>query len=294
MSDAAALEVDAYRAAIRAVRPDLADRPLVLHTRGWDSNAVEAGDTIFKFPKHPAALPRLRREAKFLELIAPRVRLAVPRMKLHEAPMLFSEHKMIPGTIIETAGYDVLSDAQKQGMAETLAEFYAALHTIPVTEAIAAGAEAKPVWPPSAESLPLLRDRVPPHVLAFAVRAFAAYDALPAEEETFGYFDGHGWNMAFDHERGVLNGAYDFADAAIGPLSREFTYPALTSTDLMARLIRAYGALTGKQIDRRVVAIRMSVQNLSELAELETQDEAFAAGVLRWHDYVQGDPGLRL
>ncbi len=30
--------------------------------------------------------------------------------------------------------------------------------------------------------------------------------------------------MAFDHETGVLNGVYDFADAAIGPLSREFTY----------------------------------------------------------------------
>lgn len=294
MSDAAAPDVEAYRVAIRAVRPDLADGPLVLHTRGWDSNAVEAGDTIFKFPKHADALPRLRREAKFLDLIAPRVRLAVPRMTLHEAPMLFSEHKMIPGSIIETAGYDVLSDAQKQAMAETLAEFYAALHTIPVAEAIAAGAEAKPGWPPAAVSLPVLRERLPPHVLEFAERAFAAYDALPAEEEIFGYFDGHGWNMAFDHGRRVLNGVYDFADAAIGPLSREFTYPALTSTDLMERLIRAYAAVTGRAVDRRTVAIRMSVQNLSELAELETHDEAFAAGVVRWHDYVQADVGLRL
>ena len=37
-----------YRAAIEAVRPDLIDMPMVVHTRGWDSNAVEAGDTIFK------------------------------------------------------------------------------------------------------------------------------------------------------------------------------------------------------------------------------------------------------
>ena len=69
-----------YRAAVRAVRPDLADVPMVLHTRGWDSNAVEAGDTIFKFPKHAEAPARLRREARFLALIAPRVPLAVPRM----------------------------------------------------------------------------------------------------------------------------------------------------------------------------------------------------------------------
>lgn len=288
------VDVAPYREAIRAVRPDLADQPLVLHTRGWDSNAVEAGDTIFKFPKQTEAVPRLRREAKFLELIAPRVELTVPRMTLHETPMLFSEHKMIPGTIIETAGYDVLSEAQKQAMATTLAQFYAALHTIPVADAIAAGAEPKHGWPPAAVSLAVLRDRLPSHVHQFAERAFAAYDALPVEEEIFGYFDGHGWNMAFDHQRGVLNGVYDFADAAIGPLSREFTYPALTSTDLMERMIPAYEALTGKAIDRRVVAIRLSAQNFSELAELETQDEDFAAGVVRWHDYVQGNPGLRL
>ncbi len=39
------------------------DMPMVLHTRGWDSNAVEAGDTIFKFPKRDEAVERLRREA---------------------------------------------------------------------------------------------------------------------------------------------------------------------------------------------------------------------------------------
>jgi len=53
-------EIDDYREAIRAVRPDLADVPMVLHTHGWDSTAVEAGDTIFKFPKQAEAVNRLR------------------------------------------------------------------------------------------------------------------------------------------------------------------------------------------------------------------------------------------
>jgi aminoglycoside phosphotransferase (APT) family kinase protein len=277
-----------YRAAIAAVRPDLAGAPMVLHTRGWDSNAVEVADTIFKFPKHVDAPARLRREAKFLALIAPRVPLAVPRMTLHESPTLFSEHVMIPGDIIETAGYDVLSDAQKQAMAETLAAFYAALHAIPVSQAIAAGAEPKPEWPDAAAVLPVLRERLPAPVHEFAERVFAAYLELPHEDTIFGYFDGHGWNMAFDHQRGVLNGVYDFADAAIGPRTREFTYSSLTSTDLTERLITAYEAQAGIAIDRRAVAIRMSVQNFSELAELEEHDEQFAATVVRWHDYARG------
>jgi aminoglycoside phosphotransferase (APT) family kinase protein len=201
---------------------------------------------------------------------------------------------MIPGTIIETAGYDVLSEAQKQTMAEILAGFYAALHAIPVAEAIAAGAEPKPEWPEAEAILPVLRERLPIDVHAFAERVLAAYATLPREDVIFGYFDGHGWNMAFDHERGVLNGVYDFADAAIGPRSREFTYASLTSPDLTERMIPAYAELTGKPVDARTVAIRMSVQNLAELAELEAPDEAFAAGVVRWCEYQQGHPGLRL
>jgi hypothetical protein len=173
-------------------------------------------------------------------------------------------------------------------MAETLAGFYAALHTIPVSEAIAAGAEPKPEWPDAAAVLPVLHERLPAPVHDFAERVFAAYLELPHEDTIFGYFDGHGWNMAFDHARGVLNGVYDFADAAIGPRTREFTYSSLTSTDLTERLITAYEAQTGIAIDRRVVAIRMSVQNFSELAELETHDADFAAAVVRWHDYARG------
>ncbi len=272
-----------YREAIRAVRPDLATQRMVLHTGGWDSNAVEAGDTIFKFPKQAEAIPRLRREAAFLALIAQRVPLAVPRMKLHETPMLFSEHLMIPGEIIETAGYDALGEAQKQAMAEALAGFYVALHAIPVSDAIAAGAEPKPEWPEAPVVLPLLRERLPPGLHEFAERTFAGYRALPDEEQIFGYFDGHGWNMAFDHERGVLNGVYDFADAGIGPLTREFTYSSHISTDLTSRLITSYEARTGKAIDRRAVDIRTTVQHLSELAEAEVEDvDAFARTVVRW------------
>ena len=132
-----------HLAAIAAVRPDLAGRPVLLHDRGWDSTAIEAGDTIFKFPRRPEAIPRLRREARYLALIRPRVPLRVPDMILHETPLLFSEHRMIPGTIIETAGYDALRGAQKQAMAEALAGFYAALHAIPLSEAVASGAGPK-------------------------------------------------------------------------------------------------------------------------------------------------------
>ena len=283
-----------FRAAIAAVRPDLATQPMQLHDRGWDSNAVEVAGWIFKFPKRPEAVDRLRLEARILALVRPRVPLAVPELILHEIPTLFSEHRMIPGSIIETRDYDALTEPQKQAMAERLAGFYAALHAIPAAEAVAIGVGPKPGWPPAETGLPALRERLPADFHDYARRAFTAYDALPPEDEVFGYFDGHGWNMAFDHERGVLNGVYDFADAGIGPLSRDFTYSNLTSDDLTSRLVAAYNRETGRAVDLRTVAIRTAVQTLSELAEADGDYELFLSGALRWYDLTQARPQTRI
>lgn len=284
-----------YVAAILAVRPDLAGQPMTIHTHSWDSDAVEAGDTMFKFPKRDEAVPRLRREARFLALIHPRVRLAVPKMILHEEPRLFSEHRTIPGTRLD-AEYETLSEAQREAMSAALARFYADLHAIPIAEAIAAGAEDKPDWPTFEVVHPILARRLPLDMKDYVERSFAAYAALPAEDTVFGYFDGHGWNMAFDHGRGVLNGVYDFADAALGPRSREFTYSNLTSGDLTLRIVSAYNELTGHRIEPRTVAIRTAVQTLSELAEAADDGTLglFVGGAMRWHGFMQAHPALRI
>jgi aminoglycoside phosphotransferase (APT) family kinase protein len=285
----------AYADAIAAVRPDLASAPKTLHTRGWDSDAVEAGGTIFKFPKRPEAIPRLRREARLLALVRPRVPIAVPDMRLHETPRLFSEHAMIAGTILEAHDYEALEPAQQDALADALAAFYAALHAIPVADAVAAGVEAKPEWPAAVAALPVLARRLPAALRGFATRTFAAYEALPDEPPVLGYFDGHGWNMAFDRGRGVLNGLYDFADAGIGPRTRDFTYSNLTSGDLTGRLIIAYERRTGRGVDRRAVLVRTAVHLLSEVAEAdEDEAEAFLASLFRWHDFMQSQPNLRI
>src|SRR5690606_15053651 len=73
-----------------------------------------------------------------------------------------------PRRYLETAGYDVLSEGRKQAMARKLAAFYAALHAIPLGEAIAGGAELKREWPEPAAVLPVLRGRLPGPVHVFA------------------------------------------------------------------------------------------------------------------------------
>jgi hypothetical protein len=276
------------------VRPELSDEPMTLHTEGWDSTAVEAGGFLFKFPKTATATDRLRREARYLALIRPRVVMRLPELVIHEHPQVFSEHRMIPGDMLQRPQYEVLSDDQRDRMAAGLGRFYAALHDIPLHEAEAAGALRIPAWPGAETVLPMADALLPEALHAWSRRVLDAFAALPTDDEITGYFDGHGWNMAFDHGHGVLNGIYDFADGGIGPRHREFCYANFVSPDLSERIITHYEALTGQTIDRRTVALHAAVQRLSELDQSEKEADWFVAGVVGWHDHMASNPALRV
>ena len=137
--------------------------------------------------------------------------------------------------------------------------------------------------------------RLPSTLHDFARRALAAYDALPPPAEpVFCYFDGHGWNMAFDHERGVLNGVYDFADAGLGSRAKDLNYSSFISADLTDRLVTAYERATGLTISRREVALHTVVQRLAELGEDAKETSWFVANVVQWHDFMQSRQDLRV
>jgi Ser/Thr protein kinase RdoA (MazF antagonist) len=109
----------------------------------------------------------------------------------------------------------------------------------------------------------------------FAVRTVDDFDALPPDPHgtTYGFFDGHGWNMAFDHAQGRLNGVYDFADSGLGPLHQDFIYSNFISPDLTGRIVTAYEALTGRRLDRRRITVLTGFHRLSELAALADRPE---------------------
>lgn len=101
-----------------------------------------------------------------------------------------------------------------------------------------------------------------------AADIIAAYAALPPDPygTVYGHFDAHGWNMAFDHSAGRLNGIYDFADSGIGPLHRDFICSAFISWDLTQRLLAAYEAQTDRALDRQRVHTLIGYHRLWELA----------------------------
>jgi hypothetical protein len=147
------------------------------------------------------------------------------------------------------------------------------------------------VWPDGDTILRLAWPVLPAELRPFAERTMKDWSALPPDPhgERFGFFDGHGWNMAFDHHRKRLNGVYDFGDSGIGPLHREFIYSSLVSPDLTERIIAAYERNTGGVIDRVRVEVLTGTHRLWELsgeAHLPDHVPGLIASLAQWTEHA--------
>ncbi|KKZ86942.1 aminoglycoside resistance protein [Rhizobium phaseoli] len=265
------LDTSDFRTLITSVFPHLTASVFKLSAKSWDSIAVDVDDTlIFKFPRHLGAERALVKEAALLDIIRPSLSMAVPDMRIHDGPPIFSCHAKLEGEHLIDQDYEALGEGVRQRLADDLARFYAELHALDPDRLRAAGAAAIQPWQSPdvvrAKALPLL----PADIQRFAQTVVSDFEFLPPDPygNVYGFFDGHGWNMAFDFRHGRLNGIYDFADSGFGPLHQEFIYSNFISPDLTARIVSAYEILTGRRLDRRRIAIMTGFHRLSELAEL--------------------------
>ncbi len=285
-----------FRAAILRHFPELSGAQFRLHTRGFHSVAVDADDRlIFKFPRGEEAAQALRREAALLATLQPRLGMPVPRLALFEEPVLFSCHAKLPGNHLLAAGYAGLPEQARATLAEDLAGFYAELHALDHGLMQQAGALPVGAWLPPEDILRQAWPVLPPALRALAQGTLAEWTALPADPLglTYGFFDGHGWNMAFDHERQRLNGVYDFADSGFGPLHQEFIYTSFISLDLTARIITAYERLARQALDRRRIHLLTGVFWLSELGGFADQPEYLAIALRSLEDWAAAEAPSR-
>ena len=277
------LDASEFRSLIISVFPHLTGAVFRLAAKGWDSIAIDVDDTlIFKFPRNLTAERALQKEAALLDVIRPSLSMAIPDMRIHDGPPVFSSHTKIEGEHLIAEDYDALRGNDRQRLAEDLARFYAELHVLDADRMRTAGAGAILPWQSPeavrAKALPLL----PPDITSFARAVVSDFEALSPDPygNIFGFFEGHGWNMAFDHAQARLNGIYDFADSGFGPLHQEFIYSNFISPDLTARIVSAYEILTGRRLDRRRIAILTGFHRLSELAEF-ADDPAYVEEMIR-------------
>ncbi len=259
-----------FRVAILRDFPSLIAAKFKLIGNGWDSAAVDVDrKLIFKFPRKKGARESLRREAGILAIVRPALSVTVPDLRLHEGPPLFSTHLKLKGRQLETEDYEGLPEAARARLGKDLARFYAELHGLDPELMRSVGTGPIAPWhrPKAvrARALPLLPHKLVP----LAKSVVDAYKALPSDPYgmIFGFFDGHGWNMAFDRKKQRLRGIYDFADSGFGPLHQDFIYADMISPDLTGRIVAAYESLTDRALDRQRIDILTGYHHLSELAD---------------------------
>lgn len=263
--------------------PELSNASFSLLTQGWDSLAVEVDDRfIFKFPRDEQGSEALRREAAILAVVRPRLTLPVPDLQFFDTPRPFTKHTKLKGEHLVTAQYEGLSSHAKQRLAQDIALFYAQLHAIEPALLQSAGALPLHPWPTPDEILEGIQPHLSHSLLIKAQRTLDQWVQLTDDPYgiSFGFFDGHGWNMAFDYDTQRLVGIYDFGDAGFGQLHEEFIYTSFITDDLTSRVIGAYQQITGRTIDRERVSLLTGVLLLVELAEMGS-DPDYATLVLR-------------
>jgi aminoglycoside phosphotransferase (APT) family kinase protein len=283
--------LEALRAVVVDRFPELAAARFTLLTEGWDHRAVDVDDRlIFRFPRDEEAEAGLATEARLLELVRQAVRMPVPELRLHDGPPVFSGHVKLPGEHLVTAQYRALPEAAREALAAAMAAFYAELHDIDPAAMASAGARPIGGWQAPEAILRRGVTLLPAALQPGARRQVAEWqDAGPDPfGTTYGYFDGHGWNMAFDHRRQRLNGVYDFGDSGFGPLQQEFVYAGFIDRDLVWRIADRYATLTGRALDRRRIELLGSVLRLSELAELAAEPAHVPARVRAYVEWMGG------
>lgn len=285
-----------YRALIISRLPHLAGARFVTLAEGWDSVALEYDGLIFKFPRHPAAAERLRREVALLGFLRPRITMPLPQPVLYDGEEPFSVHRAIPGEKLLADDYLMLGEGSRNALAMRMAQLYAELHRLPLARLQQVGAVAVDPWMSPNEILERALPRLPRGYKGWARKVVSAYRKLTivGDELVFGYFDGHGWNMAFDFTTATLNGVYDFGDSGFGSRHRDLSYSNWISADLTLRIIDRYEELTQFEVNRDQVMLYTSALRLAELAEGVLDEGQALANVVHWADELKRlQPSMR-
>jgi hypothetical protein len=212
-------------------------------------------------------------------------------MTMHDGPPPFSMHHKLKGGTMPAERYAALGEGARQRLGDALGRFFCEMHALDRAAMQAAGAMPVETWRTDDEALSFAWPELPEGAVALAKAALRDYQALPTDPlgEVCGFFDAHGWNMAYDEEADRLAGMFDFADSGFGPPHREFVQPSLIDPDLTLRAIGAYEQASGRTIDRRRVFLLMAAQRLSEFAgmvETNGDVDAWRGAVVNWFDHA--------
>ena len=212
-------------------------------THGWDHAVLILDEElVFRAPRAQANRHALANEARLLRYLQPRVEVGIPDYVYESADGSFVGYRLLAGQELDIATFGRLSVAAREGIAEQLATFLAAVHETPKSVARECGVSEQD---PRKDHEVLVRDLetlVLPRLASREVEVIRAFltelaaELKPARPTALVHGDLAGEHILWDADRQRVN-IIDFSDRSIGD-------PALDFTGLLAN---------GRQFAERVV-----------------------------------------
>lgn len=242
------LDLEHYRALIRAAAPGVEARDVRFLGSGWDSVALLVDDAfVFRFPMRDEVAAMLEAERCLLPRLAPSLPLAVPRFlftggPLPAFPRRFVGYPVLPGTPIAELP-DVALDPHRIGQA--LGRFLRALHAAPIDDAVRCGV---PVYTPeqwverhwrlAEATLPVIEQGLG-GAAADRVRSFWSDYCNDPRSRHFTpvivHADLNPDHVLVDPRTGDVTGIIDFGDVCVGDPAIDFAGMPAQVTEAMRR-----------------------------------------------------------
>jgi len=210
-------ERELVRALLRDQHPDLADLELRDIDGGWDNQLWRLGDALaVRLPRTERAPDLLRREQRWLPVLAPRLPLPTPVPVRVGEPSALLEHTW---TIVRWVGGDPADQEPitHAGSAGVLAAFLRALHTEAPEDAPTNPSRGIPLAEVQEQASDDMFDVIADHEYASAARR-VWHDAIETSEwqgpRTWLHGDLHPANVV--GREGALAGVIDFGDLCAG------------------------------------------------------------------------------
>lgn len=286
----------AYLESLRTAYPDLAITTVEFEGFGQNSDVLIVDSAwIFRFPKYPHVLERLKTETAILKAIHPRLPLAVPvpeyvHLKGQAVGQAFVGYRKIPGEPLWRETFRAIGDEEKlEALAGQLGGFLKALHSVPVGEAIACDLRVDDTEAAAADLYARIREKLFPYMrpdaCAWAAGHFETFLDDPANfdyEPVLKHSDFGTSNILYDARAQRITGIIDFGSSCLGDPAYDFA--GLLSSygeSFVLRCGRAYpkvGSFLG-----RIRFYQGTFALLEALFGVENDDEdAFEAGMAQY------------
>lgn len=193
---------------------------------GWDNWVADVNNEwIFRFPRKKSVAENLFRENLLLDKLHPLAKVCIPRYEIKGNKFCFVAYRKIHGIELSKECYEKLNEDERRSLAELIANFLFSLHHLFTVDEAEALGFSKNLWPINWLKYDLAENLPSPDWEKMFMQALKEGEEILHNNPSYvlGHHDLHGGNMAFNPTKKNLEGIFDFSDASIGIIYRDFS-----------------------------------------------------------------------